>query len=407
MLMLASCGGSAADPIAAAASGSSTTSLAAVSGPVLFSESAVQVDGCIQPTDGVQFSPATGFRFDPGAQEGYMLDWVNYLRCLGGVGQLVRDARLDQSAQAHANYLVVNGVNEHNEVAGQAGFTGVTPGDRMSVALYPWHTWGEVLSRTGPVAREAFDGLAAAIYHRLLMLAPEYVNVGVGVRQRNGDNTASTVVNYGVTTRTVVNDTRLVVYPANQQPKVPVLFNSDFETPDPVPDKSVVGYPISVQSDRGTTLSATLFTLTRVSDGAPISAFVRGRGSLSGVQRDAQLGTNEMFLIPDAPLDHDTAYRVQFSGTINGKAISRDWTFSTEPQTPVAMATVTEMKVGEYTRIRLNGCTSRFDWTFTDGLEIRLYTAQWLEVRARSAGAKSLAINDQCGRIANLVLTVR
>lgn len=408
--LLVSCGGGGGDSAGATGAGAGDDALVAVasaddvtSQPVPHGLSAT----CRQPEDGVEFDTDRGFTFTQSVQVTRTAEWVNYLRCLGGLPAVARQAKADDAAGNHARYLVANDSNAHQEDPAAPGYTGVTPGDRMRYTGYVPQAWGEVLSRTGPIAREAHEGLVAAIYHRLLMLSPEYSEVGVAVERDAVRNTASTVIDYGAPTLSTADPGLAIVYPSDGQTQVPVQFDSDLETPDPMPEHGIVGYPVSVQSGRGTHLLVDGFRITRADGGAALAATVRGQGTVAGMQTDARLRGSEAFLIPVGVLEPDTEYRVEFSGSVDGAPLTRSWVFHTAAKAPFARINTTSIAVGQYARVRLSGCGSTYRWSFTEGLNLRLHTANWIEIQAVTAGAKSITITDTCGGTGTVALTVR
>lgn len=59
------------------------------------------------------------------------LDYVNKIRQEAGLSQVQLDPYLTKAAENHANYLTLNKELTHYEKKGQAGYTGVTPEDRV------------------------------------------------------------------------------------------------------------------------------------------------------------------------------------------------------------------------------------------------------------------------------------
>ena len=95
-------------------------------------------------------------------------NWMNYRRAQIGLAAMTRQAKLDQSALAHANYISLNGSGEgHDETPGKPGFTGATPSARAQAAGYAAGA-SENISHTGnEVAGSVFtDILVDAPFHR-------------------------------------------------------------------------------------------------------------------------------------------------------------------------------------------------------------------------------------------------
>lgn len=395
--LAASCGGGgdSAGPAAAPAAGAASNPAAAPAGAAA---------ACAEPIDSVQFDPARGFVFDAAFQRAAFAERLAHLRCLGGVPPLARDARIDTAAERHAAYALAAGTTSHGEDDPTSPlFSGADPGARLRAAGYPAAAWGEVLSSTGPLADEAYDGLVAAIYHRLVMLSPQFTAVGVGLRH-DGAGKMVTVADYAAAS-TVAPAGRLVAWPADGQRNVATAFDSDRESPDPAPGAGVVGYPVSVQADRGASLLVDGFELVRAADGAAVPAQVHGRGA--GAQPDGNLSGSDAFLLPAAPLEADTEYEARFSGRLDGSPAVRRWRFRTQPRQPLAAAERTDIARGQHVRVRLAGCGAQYSWTQTTGLEVRLYTAGWMQVRGVSPGAGTVVLSDGCGRAQRLDFTVR
>lgn len=54
--------------------------------------------------------------------------------------------KLILAARNHSNYVEINKVQEHNEVSTNAGYTGTTPGGRITYQGYPWAYYSENVS---------------------------------------------------------------------------------------------------------------------------------------------------------------------------------------------------------------------------------------------------------------------
>ena len=65
------------------------------------------------------------------------LDRANCSRQVMGLKPGSLDPLLDDATQAHADYMATHGILDHQEVDGNAGFTGVWVWDRLEAAGYP------------------------------------------------------------------------------------------------------------------------------------------------------------------------------------------------------------------------------------------------------------------------------
>lgn len=262
------------------------------------------------------------------------MNWINYRRSQLGLSVLVRNAKIDAAAQGHSDYQRLNNTIAHEEVAGLPGFTGVTPGKRLAAAGYALvrpFAYGEVISATTETSGfYQAEELVTAIYHRFVIFEPLFREIGTGAASAAGSNaytyfTSDMAASNGYSAG--VGRGNLVVYPFNNQSRVPPNFFSDNEKPDPVEGRNEVGYPISVHPDAGSVVLVQSFTV-RPRGGAALATLL-----LSPVippadsDKTAQWGAA---IIPLVVLNAATIYDVNFTGTVDGIAVTRDWSFSTK-----------------------------------------------------------------------------
>jgi uncharacterized protein YkwD len=257
-------------------------------------------------------------------------NWINYRRAQIGLAALAHNSKLDVAAQGHSNYLLTNNTVTHTQTAGQPGFTGATPGDRIAnagYALVPPYAYGEVISATSNSSGfYQAEELITAIYHRFVIFEPLFRDIGTGSAAASGSNAyvyftadMATSGGYGAS----VGPGNVVVYPFSGQTKVPVNFLSDTESPDPVPGQNEVGYPVSVHADLRSTLTVQSFTI-KPHGGAALSTRLLSKAG------DADTPASAAAIIPLAVLAGGTTYDVSFSGTVDGVAVNRSWSFSTK-----------------------------------------------------------------------------
>ena len=371
------------------------------------------IANCTTPTPLTRFSEDTGFSFVRGDEENQFLTLINHLRCVAygekTSFQVTRNAGLDTAADNHAAYSVSNDSVTHTETAGLKSFTGVSPGKRIGVTDYPKASgkdepvaWGEVLSKTGSMSQEAFDGLSAAIYHRFVMLSSQFDEVGIALRPSNQANSMVSVVDFA--SKKPIRSDRVIVFPANGQTNVAAAFNSDYETPDPFPNVSFVGYPVSIQSDRGTKLNVSRFELYKIVNGqrfgAELPTWIRGTGAKA--VSDSNLESHEAFLVTQESLENDTQYEAVFVGTfLDGAApvtlLTKVWRFTTAPKGVLAVAETSTPLLNKYSRVQLKGCGTNFKWQYTSGLEVNIFSGNWMQVKGIAKGAQWLEVTDACG----------
>ncbi len=94
-------------------------------------------------------------------------------------------------------------------------------------------------------------------------------------------------------------------------------------------------YPIHLASEASTTLSVTSFTVTEQGQTTPLD--VRLITKATSAQDTQYLSANIAFIVGKAPFKPNTKYNVRFvgtatgsaTGTTNGMAIDKSWSFST------------------------------------------------------------------------------
>jgi uncharacterized protein YkwD len=267
-----------------------------------------------QVTGGTAVNPDSSVAPDPTgiaapAQTGNIAvdgrNWINYRRGQIGVPQVPENAQINNAALGHSEYLRVNNLMSHDQVAGRQGFTGADLGARLNAAGYTLradrgYAYGEVISgsRNGSGFYMA-EELITAIYHRFVIFTADFAS-------RDGFGP-------GIARGT------LVTWPFNGQTQVVPNFFSNTEQPDPVPNANEVGYPISVHTNLDANVTVTSFTVRP-----------RGGSDLT-VLRVLPLSDNKpaAAIIPLQPLRGATVYDVSFAGTVNGAAVTRTWSFTT------------------------------------------------------------------------------
>jgi hypothetical protein len=168
------------------------------------------------------------------------------------------------------------------------------------------------------------EELITAIYHRFVMFEPKFREIGTGGATAAARNynyfTADFATRGGFGPGIAAN--AIVTWPFNGQAGVTTNFMSDSEQPDPVPNVNEVGYPISVHANIDAPVTVQAFTVRpRGGSNLQVQAV---ESSTSPAQRTA------VAIVPLAPLKAATTYDVSFSGTVNGAAVTRDWSFTTK-----------------------------------------------------------------------------
>jgi uncharacterized protein YkwD len=256
------------------------------------------------------------------------LNWINYRRRQVGVQTLTSNFRLEAAAQGQSNYLQINKVVTHVQSVGYPGFTGVTLADRLSAAGFGFsqtgHAFGEVIAATGTNSGfNAADELITAIYHRFVILEPMSKDVGAAADEAVDGSTYFTADVAADGLNQGLGSGKFVTYPVANQELVPTFFNNDGETPNPVPSRHQVGFPISIHADLVSTVSVQHFTV-QPRGGLPLPVQLMTNAS------DPNTPISAAAIIPLDVLAAATTYDVAFTGSVDGTAVNRSWTFTTQ-----------------------------------------------------------------------------
>ena len=244
---------------------------------------------------------------------------INLKRVKAGLGVVRPVPGLSKGCDLHALYLTKNdarGLSAHEEDPRSTGYTdeGARAGKRSVISPFP--------PQEPPV--EAVESLMATLYHRVALLNPTVVEVGVGWANRR-DGLGFLVVDVGGVD--LKPDAKLypIVYPVNGQEDVPLDFCLGArENPNPIPeDGTVAGYPVTIQiperRGRGSDAEVRLFF-----GETEVSCWLSTPDSPA--RKDwPQPGV--LCLIPREKLRPATLYIVRFKDRLSG--LEKEWSFST------------------------------------------------------------------------------
>jgi uncharacterized protein YkwD len=258
------------------------------------------------------------------------LNWINYRRSQIGMPALARNGVIDTAAQGHSDYQRINNVVSHDQTAGKTGYTGARLQDRLTNAGYVFgspNAIGEVISATSNGSGFYMaEELITAIYHRFVIFEPVFKEIGAGAATTSANYsyfTADFVANNGYGTGIAAGT--IVTWPFNGQTQVAPNFNSDYEEPDPVPDRNEVGYPVSVHTNLTRKLTVQSFTIRAHGANTDLAARLLAQG------QDANTTTQSAAaIVPLARLASGTTYDVTFTGAVDGVPVTRSWSFTTK-----------------------------------------------------------------------------
>lgn len=282
-----------------------------------------------------------------GSEELAAFALLNAERSHCGFGVLAQNTALDTAAKAHADWSLINNYYGHFEDSTVVnGFTGVTPQNRATAAGYSSLSVTETL--VGATGQPSVIGLGvnsvrelmAAPYHLFGMMSP-YKDLGISVRSRssvtplvaNGlSNTA--VYDFGVATGAdyqTADATTVSTYPCDGVTGVKPSMKGEF--PNPVPGRDLAANPLGqsmlVTVRRGQTLVINSASLINTATGASVTLRAPVTASNDPNNVLAAYGNYMGYVAPDAALDANTSYQATISGTNDGAAFSRTFTFTT------------------------------------------------------------------------------
>jgi len=322
-------------------------------GPVVATTPPVNPPTMPSPTEGNIVTSVPTPTYTAGSGNLIVFNAINALRGKIGSGLLAQSLQLDKSADAHWSYINQNGIAElHGETAGKPGYTGVRAADRIAAAGYSASVSGEAIySTTGTdMYNTCVAEWANSVYHAALLFAST-INIGVSANNFNPAGGASTLCVVDVATSTTQSAQlpgagSIRAYPYANQVDVPFVFFNRTETPTPVPDLLEAGTPVTVSFEtRGlavtTPIAISQFTLTPAGGAAVDARILVNRAGTIGpvitsngpaLTDDSQLQGFSATLVPVQRLKASTAYTVALIAVVDGKSISKSWTFTTAAQ---------------------------------------------------------------------------
>lgn len=278
---------------------------------------------------------------------------LNNARSTCGFGLLKQDTRLDQAATGHADWLVYNRIASHYQTAGTPLFTGVTPLDRILASGYlgvgteqvqDEFTYTTSNNKAGEGV-QAIAGLLNAPYHAAGLLAG-FRDVGIAVRNAVDAGAAdaqtigrrATVLNPAFkpdvgSQQQAYADTDVFTYPCEGTTGVVRSLNNEMPNPIPGRDLSVepLGTTIHIAIKEGRQLVINSAFVTPIAGGQPV-AMATPITSANDPYAPCVSGcfkSHQGYVATNAPLAANTTYQVNLTGTNNGVAFSRSFSFTT------------------------------------------------------------------------------
>lgn len=293
--------------------------------------------------------------------------YLNTLRTNAGLMALHENKALTRAANAHAKYLIQNQTHGHYEKKGKYAYSGKTPSLRVLKAGYPSRITMENISLNTPNQKKSIDNLFSAIYHRFVFLNLEKDEIGLGqyktkkkrriqhayvydlgssaisklckksYSMKNGEYYMKGVCkeNEKMIPQTFLNEKKtsilqnnaaIILYPYSGQKDIyPAFYN---ESPDPLPDYKVSGFPISVQ------FNASVYNKVKMTSFKLFSKNGKEIIKTKILQRKTDpnhlLSPLEFVLMPLARLEFSEQYTAVFEAIADGVKVKRKWTFLTQ-----------------------------------------------------------------------------
>ncbi|MCK4441294.1 MAG: CAP domain-containing protein [Sulfurovaceae bacterium] len=293
------------------------------------------------------------------------LYYLNKIRTGVGLIPLVNNYKLATAAKNHANYLIQNRTIGHYEQKDKIGYTGKYGSNRSIYSGYKTSMVIENISNNNFDYKESIDGLMAAIYHRFGFLDFHIDEIGIGIEQNQIDKSQTAFV-YDMGSHNLENicqkknsiksgqyatgicadkslkietklfnhildlnrrrNPKVITYPFNRQTDIPPAFYD--EIPDPLPNYSVSGFPISISFNESyfKNINMISFRLFDNKDKEIKDSIVYNYQT----DPNKRLKKFEFALFPLDRLAWNSRYRVKTIYEADGKLKNKQWEFKTK-----------------------------------------------------------------------------
>ena len=289
------------------------------------------------------------------------LEYLNTLRTKAGLVVFSEESRLQQAAKNHSDYMQINNVSGHYEESGKTGFTGNWPLDRVLYTDYTLRAVSENVSwESGGTYKSSIDMLFSAIYHRYGFLNMTSDEIGIGVSD-NGefytydmgysalrDLCENSTYESGSYVYNVCKDENkkieadvwssatenhkdsspdIVLWPPDESDDIPPVFYE--ESPDPLPNDSVTGYPVSIEFNTVTystspEVSDLIIKDLKTGDYLERIILMNKENDPNGYFTDFQFAN-----FPKHRLEWGHAYEVELTYSYEGTRYTKYWQFKT------------------------------------------------------------------------------
>jgi len=291
------------------------------------------------------------------------LNYLNSLREKAGLRAYSMQENLQRASLNHVNYMSINEIS-HEENSTKSGYTGTWPTNRAYYEDYQSAYVSENLTAGEQDYKESIDDLFSAIYHRFGFLNLEldeigiaiqdnmYYNYDIGNSRLNELCSGSSYSGSGSYYKGVCKDynlkisqkdyadakdylkldaPKMILWPPANSTDIPPVFYE--EHPDPLPNSSVSGYPISINfNDKKTdnSIEVNSFTL-RDSNNQNVEILKK-----IDVHNDPHLSAYDFAIFPKNRLEWGSVYYAKVNYSENGQKSTKEWCFSTRSLNTIA-----------------------------------------------------------------------
>lgn len=286
------------------------------------------------PTGTTQTTPT----YSAGSAAAQVFTSINAYRTQCGFPAYKQNTILDQAATNHADYMMANGnVITDDEVQGNSGFTGVTGQDRANALGWPAALYAGA-SDTGATYTNAtltqaeygqsmVDAWSVGVYHQVTLTMPvDLIGVGIAQTTLNGFPEVLGGVELGASSTALVQITtpnNPLTFPCQGVTGVP--YEGVNEVPAAPNTSGAWGTPVTVMGNPTDVITLTSATMLAAGASNPITLNIITKAN----DTTGLIGPYQAVAYPSAPLLPNTTYSVNLTGTVNGAAFTRSFTFTT------------------------------------------------------------------------------
>ena len=294
---------------------------------------------------------------------------INEYRKAVGLNPLEENPSLTLAAKWHTKYIFAN--NEITHIQRKYGrfYSGKTPTDRAISCAYESRFVIENLSRGEKSYNESIKDLFGAIYHRLGFLnfnineigfyrlndiyvydmGNSFINEACKINGKEKSGFAglcrdkNKIISKDVFYNQMKVNPKVVFWPYNGMQNTPAVFYE--ETPDPLPDYGVCGYPVSISFNpyyyENKKINLISFELYKNGKKVQKTKIITSKNDVNRM-----LKKTEFVLFPLERLEYGAHYDVKADFVIEGRMKSFEWGFDVEEKT-IPVITVVGTK-GKY-----------------------------------------------------------